>query len=150
VGRLLLLFFGLSCTLTSPAQTTASAAQVKRVFVGPFGRGVEAEQIRRSLIQILRKDKKIELADTDAAADATLTGSGEVWIKGYYTLNARARTIGGNTQPIYGGYISVELRDRQKEVLWSYLATPQRMGLAAMSRNLAGQIARKLTEAVSH
>jgi len=90
------------------------------------------------------------VAETPETADAALTGSGAVWIKGYYSLNPRARSVGENAHPVYGGYLSVELKGRQNEVLWSYLVTPRRYGPDAISRNLAGQIAKKLAEAVAH
>jgi hypothetical protein len=90
------------------------------------------------------------LADSAAESDAALTASGEVYVKGYYSLNPRARSIGEDAHPVYGGYLSVELRGRQNEVLWSYLVTPHRYGPEPVGRNLAVQIAKRLKEALPH
>jgi hypothetical protein len=99
------------------------------------------------LIEELRHTT-LKVAEAPDNAAATLTGTGEVWIKGYYSLNPRAREVGEETHPIYGGYLSVELRNAQNDVLWSYLVTPRRYGPDAISRNLAEQIVKKLREAL--
>jgi hypothetical protein len=125
----------------------AAPLSVERVFVGSLGAGSEAQQIRHALIEELRHTT-LKVAQAPQAADATLTGTGEVWIKSYYSLNPRARELGEETHPIYGGYLSVELRNAQNDVLWSYLVTPRRYGPNAISRNLAEQIVKKLREAL--
>jgi hypothetical protein len=122
---------------------------VERIFVGSLGNSAEAQQIRRALIEELGHIK-IKVVEAAGAADATLTGTGEVWIKGYYSLNPRARVVGDDTHPIYGGYLSVELKGPQNEVLWSYLVTPRRYGPDPISRNLADQIVKKLREVLRH
>ena len=132
------------------AQTATSLEQVERVFVGSFGSSGEAQQVRQALIEELRRHRKPQVADSAAESDAALTGSGGVWVKGYYSLNPRARSIGEDAHPVYGGYISVELRGRQNEVLWSYLVTPHRYGPEPIGRNLATQIGQKLREALPH
>ena len=95
----------------------------------------------------LRKHGKPALAGGSDSADATLTGTGELWVKGYYNLNPRERSLGEDAHRVYGGYLSVELRDRKGEVLWSYLVTPRR-GYDSVSRDLAAQMIKKLREAI--
>jgi hypothetical protein len=123
----------------------AAPLPVERIFVGSLGTSSEAQQIRHALIEKLRHTT-LKIAEAPEAADATLTGTGEVWIKGYYSLNPRAREVGKEAHPIYGGFLSVELRNAQNEVLWSYLVTPRPYGPDAVSRNLAEQIVKKLRE----
>lgn len=123
---------------------------VNRVFVGSFGNSAEAQQVRHAVVDDLRRHGKPGVADSEAQSDAVLTGSGEVFVKGYFSLNPRARSIGEDAHPIYGGYISVELKGRQNEILWSYLVTPHRFGPEQIGRNLAAQIVKKLREAVPH
>ena len=60
----------------------------------------------------LRKSYTFSVAGSAGEADATLTGHGDTWLKGYYSLNPRAGTSPTNGQPVYGGYVSVELKDR--------------------------------------
>ena len=146
----LLLLLGLCGGRPIPAQTATSLEQVKRVFVGSFGTGAEAQQVRRALIDELRRRREPAVADAAEQSDATLTGTGEVWVKGYYSLNPRARSIGEDAHAVYGGFLSVELRGSQNEVLWSYLSTPHRFGAESIGRDLAAQIAKKLREALSH
>ena len=137
--RTLLLTVAVCCSAAPPS--------VERVFVGSLGTSSEALQIRRALVEELRHTT-LKVAEAPEAADATLTGTGEVWIKGYYSLNPRAREVGEEAHPIYGGYLSVELRNGRNDVLWSYLVTPRRYGPDAISRNLAEQIVKKLREAL--
>jgi hypothetical protein len=132
------------------AQTATSLEQVGRVFVGSFGTSAEAQQVQHALIDELRRHGKPEIADSAAKSDAALTGSGEVYVKGYYSLNPRARSVGEDAHPTYGGYISVELKGRQNEVLWSYLVTPHRLGPEPIGRNIATQIVKRLREALPH
>jgi len=129
-------------------QSATSVTQVKRIFVGSLGTTADAQATRNALISALRKHREVVLADSPDRADAVLTGSGEVWVKGYYSLNPRMRTPGEDAHPIYGGFLSVELKGRQNEVLWSYLVTPRRSGPGEVGRNLAGQIVKKLCEAL--
>jgi hypothetical protein len=130
------------------AQSASSLEHVDRIFVGSFGNSAEAQQVRQAFIDELRRHGKPGIADSAAQSDAVLTGSGEVFIKGYYSLNPRARSIGEDAHPVYGGYLSVELKGRQNEILWSYLVTPHRFGSEPIGRNLAAQIVKKLREAL--
>ena len=149
--RALLLLFCLRSYEPIWAQSATSLEQVKRVFVGSFGSSAEALEVQQALVEELRKHAKLAIADSAAASDAVLTGSGGVYIKGYYSLNPRARTIGEDAHPVYGGYFSVELQGAQNEVLWSYLVTPHRFGRPEpIGRNLATQIVKKLREALPH
>jgi len=132
------------------AQSASALEQVKRLFVGSFGNNAEAQQVRQAVIDELRRHGKFTAADSAAESDAVLTGSGEVFVKGYYSLNPRERTIGEDAHPVYGGYISIELKGRGNEVLWSYLVTPHRFGPQPIGRNLADQIVKKLKEAMAH
>jgi hypothetical protein len=128
------------------AQPATIPAKVRAIFVGDIKGISEAGSIRQALIEDLRKHGKPSLADGPDSADATLTGNGELWVKGYYSLNPRERSVGEDAHRVYGGYLSVELRDRKGEVLWSYLVTPRR-GYDSVGHDLAGQVLKKLREA---
>ena len=146
--QLAVIFFALGSAAGVPGQMVPSAVKVERIFVGSFGENDQSRQIRQAVVEELRRHGKLKVAESPESADAVLTGSGDVWIKGYYSLNPRARSVKEDAHPIFGGYLSVELKGKGNTVLWSYLATPHRYGPDAISRNLAEQVSKKLREAL--
>ena len=72
--------------------------------------------------------------------------SGETHIKGYIGTNLRLRYLNSESQPVYGGYLSVELEDKKGQPVWSDLTTPRRRGPEDVNRNLAEQATKKLME----
>ena len=132
------------------SQSAEPLDHVNRVFVDSFGAKAEEQQVRQAVIDELRRRAKPSVVDSSAQADAVLTGSGEIWVKGYFSLNPRARSVGEDAHPVYGGYLSVELRGAHGDVLWSYLVTPRRYGSEPVPRALAAQIVKKLREALTH
>jgi len=119
-----------------------------RIFVAPFADKPGAAQLRSELVDLLRKERGVAVVDDAAAADFVLSGAGETYIRGYLGTNPRVRYLNSDAKPIYGGFLSVEMKNRQHDPVWSYLATPRRFGSDDINRNLAGQIAHKLAEAV--
>jgi hypothetical protein len=99
------------CTLAVPAL----AWQGKRLHVEPFHVSGEAEKLRDYVIADLRKQGGVELAANESAADVILGGGGEIWVRGYRSLNPRSGRLPAGGTPIYGGYLSVELRNSQGE-----------------------------------
>lgn len=119
------------------AQDAGSLRSVKRIFVEGLGDKPALREMRNDLASELRRSQIFGVADSADQADATLTGHGDTWLKGYYSLNPRAGTSPANGQPVYGGYVSVELKDRAGVTLWSYLATPH-----ASSKNIAKDLSK--------
>jgi hypothetical protein len=130
------------------AQVATSVDQVKRIYVGSFGNKGDSAKLRESLIAELGKHSHLMVVNSPEQADAVLDGSGEVWVKGYYSLNPRVREVGEGALPIYGGFLSVELTGKQETPLWSWLATPQRSASRDINHELAAQIVRKLDDRV--
>jgi len=128
-------------TLLAYGQEANPLRRVKRIFVDGFGDKPALREIQRDLASELRRSGIYSLADSADQADATLTGHGNTWLKGYYSLNPRAGTSPANGQPVYGGYVSVELRDRAGVTLWSYLATPH-----SSSRNIAHDLSKDVVK----
>ncbi len=129
-------------------QAPAPAA-AKRIYVEPFTTKTGSKALRDSLIGELRKLKSISIAPSESAADVILGGGGEIWIKGYRSLNPRAGTSLANGVPSYAGYLAVELRDSKGDTLWSDLVTP---GAASdeVSRDLSKRIAKDVADALTH
>ncbi len=139
----------LTCAGGFADQTQATSTNgIPKVFVGSFGNKEAGERFRKDLIAALEKGRHLRLVSDSHDADVVLVGSGDIWVKGYYNLNARVRYVNGDSQPIYGGFLSVELKDAQDDTLWSYLATPKRFGPDDIARNLASQVIKKLNDAL--
>jgi phosphate ABC transporter phosphate-binding protein len=132
------------CTLAG--QDTGSA--VRRLYVEPFATKADAEKLRDDLVIELRKSNAVTLAPDAAHADLILGGGGEIWIRGYRSFSPRSEMkLSTNGTPIYGGYLSVELKDNRGVTVWSYLATPG-ADVSDISKDLAKRIAKHLMEAL--
>ena len=115
-----------------------------RIFIEPFAYKPGARQLQSELVKLLSKERGVALADDAASADFILSGAGETYVRGYLGTNPRVRYLNSDAKPVYGGFLSVELKNREHDPVWSYLATPRRFGSDDINRNLAGQILHKL------
>jgi hypothetical protein len=123
------------------AWQTESPGPIRRIYVEPFATRESAGNFRTDVIGELRKSSSVSLSDDAASADAILGGGGEVWIKGYRSHNPQLGDGPANGTAIYTGFLSMELRDKSGQTLWSYLATPP-----AASRNLTENLATLIVE----
>lgn len=119
-----------------------------RIFIEPFGSKEGAAQLRGELVTLLRKEHGVEVVDDAASADFILSGNGETYVKGYLGTNPRVRYLNSDAKPVYGGFLSIELKNREHDPVWSYLATPQPFGSTEINRNLAAQVVHKLAAAI--
>jgi len=103
--------------------------------------------MRRNLIAELKK-KGFEVVNDAAGADAILSGDSEIFVKEYYSLYVRAGTSPAHGKPVYGGYVSVELKTPAGETLWSYLATARSDSTDA-PRRLSEEIIRHLIDGLN-
>src|SRR5579872_5909491 len=122
-------------------------AGIRRIFVELFPAKTGSEKLRQYLIAELRRLGSPSIVSSESDADAILTGDGETWIKGYRSLNPRSGRLPSDGEPVYAGFLSVELRDAKGETLWSYLVT---LGPASenISRDLSKQLAKHFAEAL--
>jgi phosphate transport system substrate-binding protein len=132
----------LICCAVSVAQ-----GQTKRLYVEPFATKAGSEKLREEVISALRKQSSITLVSEESSADLILGGGGEVWVRGYRSLNPRSGRSTANGTPYYGGYLSVELKDQKGETLWGDLVTPS-AGAEDVSKDLAKRIAKHAAEAL--
>jgi hypothetical protein len=130
----------------SAAGSLPARPGVTRIYVDPFVVQPASDGLRAAVIAQLRKVHSIALVADPASADASLSGRSEIWIKGYQSLNPRSGRLPSNGTPVYAGFLSVELTDRQGGTLWSYLVTEN--STDDIYRRLAKQIAKHLTEAL--
>ena len=141
--------FACCCTIAvqSFAWQTGRAQEIKRLYVEPFTTKAGSEKIREDLIAELRKLSAISLVSDESSADAILGGGGEIWIKGYRSLNPRSGRLPSNGTPVYAGFLSVELRSTKGETLWSDLVTPGAT-TEDVSKDLSKRIAKHVAEAL--
>jgi phosphate transport system substrate-binding protein len=138
-----------SCILAWPAlawQETRGAA--RRVYVEAFATKAGAEKLREDVTGELKKLRSVSVVPDESNADLILGGGGEVWIKGYRSFSPRSHMkLPTNGTPLYGGYLSVELKNKSGVTVWSYLVTPATAS-EDISRDLSKRIAKHLAEAL--
>jgi hypothetical protein len=96
----------LKCTLALLA--TVSLAAQARLYVEPFPGPLHDE-----LVSELRKEPGLTIVNVPGGADWLLAGSGQTWVKGHMGSNPRVRYLNGEAEPLYAGYLSVELKNAQ-------------------------------------
>ncbi len=146
----LTLCFAFCCAMfgSALARQTAPANQVRRIYVEPFVTQAGSEKFREDVIAELSKLNSVSLAGDETSADAILGGGGEVWLTGYRSHNPQLGKVPANGTAVYAGFLSVELRDKNGETLWSYLATPPEAS-GDVSKELSTLIVKKLVEALA-
>jgi hypothetical protein len=128
------------------AQTVETLSQVKKVYVTSLGGKQGAAELRDKLIFRLKKCPGIEVVGSPSEADAILTGTGETWLNGYINTSPKASSY--SRQPVYDGYLSVELHGKGGTVLWSYFAKPGKFQWNDVPQDLVNRTAKNLLSAV--
>jgi hypothetical protein len=124
------------------------AAGATRVIVEPFPGKPGAAELRAELIRLLGRERGVIVVSDPSSAELDVSGDGETYVTGYVGANPRVRYLNSDARPVFRGFLSVELKNRAHDTIWSYLVTPRRLGPDDINRNLAGQIVRRLVEAV--
>jgi phosphate transport system substrate-binding protein len=96
----------------------------EHLFIEKFATKSSADRLQADLTAELRKLPSVSLVTDESSADLVLGGGGEIWVKGYSSLNPRSGRLPANGTPVYGGYLSVELKNKSGITLWSDLVTP--------------------------
>jgi phosphate transport system substrate-binding protein len=143
--------FLIGCVLLAlPASAwQATDRGARRIYVEPFATKAGAEKLREDLTEEIGKLHSVSIVPDESNADLILGGGGEVWIRAYRSFSPRSHMkLPTNGTPIYGGFLSVELKNKHGVTVWSYLATP---GTASedISKDLSKRIAKHLTEALN-
>jgi hypothetical protein len=128
------------------AQTAVKLSQIKKVYVGSLGDKKGAADLQAEMIKRLKENHAVQVVATAAEADAVMTGSGETWVKGYYSTSPRPSRYAQST--IYGGTLSVEVKGKDNETLWSYLVTPSKFTWGTVTQDLADQMVKKFVKAL--
>ena len=121
----------------------------RRLYVEAFATKAGAEKLREDVTAELRKLNSVSLVPDESSADLILGGGGEVWVRGYRSFSPRSHMkLPTNGIPIYGGFLSVELKNKHGVTVWSYLVTPGTPS-EDISKDLSKRIAKHLAEALS-
>jgi hypothetical protein len=128
------------------APSTSSGAQnqlagIKHIYVEAFPAKTGSAKLREDLIAQLRRLDSFSIVSSESDADAILAGDGETWIKGYKSLNPRSGRLPSNGEPVYAGFLSLELKDTKGDTLWSYLVT-----LGPVSENISKDLSRRIVK----
>jgi phosphate ABC transporter phosphate-binding protein len=125
----------------------AGAQSVTRIYVEPLEKPeASVVKLRETLVETASKEKDVNVVARAEDADRVLSMAGETYIKGYVGRNIRLRYKNQDSVPVYGGYLSLELKTKTDQPVWSYLVTPRRFGSDDISKNLAEQAVKKLVE----
>ncbi|MGD0445703.1 MAG: phosphate ABC transporter substrate-binding protein PstS [Edaphobacter sp.] len=131
----------------TPAQAQAAdtLSQVKTIYIDITGARPDAAEMRKHLIESLRKDHSLTVVADQNLSDAILRATSEIWVKAYISVNPRAP---GNKYPVYGGFLSAQLIGKNGEVLWSYLVTPSKYASSGIHQDLSDQLIKNLLAAL--
>lgn len=128
------------------ARSTFAAEQpspVRKIFVDSLGTDHGAAEMRDSMIHRLQRTRNFEVVPDPKYADATIRGTGRIWVTGHVTINPRSHL----SRPTFGGFLSVEVVGKNGETLWSYLVSANLVFWDDIIDDLAGQIVNRLVVA---
>ncbi len=139
--------FILCCLTALPAAALQpKPGKVDRLYIEPFVMKSPTETFQKDLIAELRKTSSISLTPNESSANLILGGGGAIWVKGYRPFTPRSETaLPTNGTPVYGGYVAVELKNKQGMTLWSDLVTP-----GASSEDVSKDLAKLIAKHVAH
>lgn len=119
---------------------------IKTLCVEAFQGKLGAADLRAKVVDRLKALGKFQLVDNPSSADAVLHGAGELWVKGY--LSVSPHNSSSVHEPVYGGYLSLQLDNRNGETLWSYLITPGRLRWKSAADDMADHGVRLMSAAL--
>jgi hypothetical protein len=123
----------------------AGTQSVTHIYVEPLEKPEpSAAALPEALVAMAGKGKTVSLVSSAQDADRILSMSGETHVKWYVGRNIRVRYKNSDSQPVYGGYLSLELKTKDDQPVWSYLVTPRHFGPEDVNKNLAEQAVKKL------
>lgn len=134
-----------TCAPLRAAEQIGSSPE--KIFVESFPGNADAARLHDEVAARLRASHEAAVVDSAAQADLIVHGEGAIWLKGYLKINPHDT---GARQPVYSGYLSLELENRNGEKLWSYLVTPSRMPWNGVAADMADHMVRLMLVALRH
>ena len=140
-SRCLVVLLLIAASLPAWPQGADNLSHAKKLYVDAFGQNRGAAETRSQIVRRLEKSHEVEVVQDPSKADAVLRGTEQIWTIGHVTLSPRSHTV---TQPVYEGFLSVEVIGRNHQPLWSYMVTPSRFPWGGVADDLAKQVVSRL------
>jgi len=121
---------------------------VPKVFVDNFQVETGAQEMREEVIARLRASRRVSLVDNASQADLVVRGDGAVWLKGFVAINPRPSA--GSRQPVYGGFLSLQVEHPNGQMVWSHMVTPGRMHWNGVIADMADHIVQLMLAAIPY
>jgi len=121
-----------------------TAPPIRNIFIDKFQGRLGSDQLREAVIASLQRNGAFHLVDNSSDADAVVSGAGEIWIQGYVANRPHSAA----RETVYNGYLSLEVKNKSGQTLWSYLVTPGRM-YSDVAQEMAGHIVRLMVVALA-
>lgn len=142
----LALALAISSSWSIPAQASPRTSEpVRKIYVEPFQGRLRSAELRDKVVESLKANSQFQLVDNESDADAVVHGSGEIWVEGYVS----SRPHSSAREAVYGGYLSLEVKSRNGETLWSYLVTPSRMHWGGVAQDMGNHIVKLMVTALA-
>lgn len=129
------------------AQIAETLAQVKKIYIEPFGQEADEIKLRARMVEQLERKGRLQVVNSPSEADAVIKGSGSIWVVGYVSNDPRSRAAG--REAVLTGFLSTEVIGKNGEPLWSYLVTPSRFAAGDITNDLVDHLVAKLAIALT-
>jgi phosphate ABC transporter phosphate-binding protein len=119
----------------------SQSSHVRKLFIDSLGNEHGAVRMHDLLVHRLQISPDLQIVSDPEQADITIKGEGRMWVTGRTSVNPRSHI---QSQPTFGGFLSVEVVSKNGNALWSYLVTPSKFVWKSIPDDLANQMAGKL------
>jgi len=141
-----LLILVTASTAASDTQIAADRlSHVKKLYVDSLGTDRGAAEMRAQMIRRLQRSRDIQVVSDPGKADAVVKGTGRTWLTGQISLSPRSHSV---SQPMFDGFLSVEIVDKKNETLWSYLVSPSKFAWNGITADLVSQMVTRMLSAL--
>jgi phosphate transport system substrate-binding protein len=146
IRTLLAVAFAAASLLTIRAHASPQASEsIRKIYVEPFQGRLRSAELHEKVVESLKANSNFQIVDNPSDADAVVQGSGEIWVEGYVS----SRPHSSVREAVYDGYLSLEVKGRTGETLWSYLVTPGRMHWSGVAQDMANHIVKLMVTALA-
>ncbi len=133
--------------LLGQAWASEGTSKIRKVYVEPFPQNPGAALLQQDVVEKLKASHDLRVVGQAGEADFVVQGNGETWVKGY--ISNDGRNPSSMRQPVLGGYLSLELKGKDGQALWSYMVTPGRFHWNSLDEEMADHIVKLLAEAIA-
>ncbi len=129
------------------SQQANTLSEVRKIFVDSFGTSEGADLIKEKLINRLVKSGRVTVVENRDAADAVLSGIGEISKGVRYSANSGQYGGAASGGTSYDATLVVRLLGKDKQILWVDEAKPGFMP-GSVSSSVADKVSKNLLKAI--